>query len=301
MINMNKYIDKIANEDTKKKVNNNITQSTIIFYVYVLIALFSAIMIILGCGIYTINKNINGAYYYIIGIVCMVLDLAMLVIFDSIDPLKDFILNDKILIYLRILKDQLNLYKPQKIKIIKIVKDQKIHFTTVKLNRQLYKLKENIENTFIYRDNMYKNYINEINDIISMLKNVRKINDDYSEICNVIEQIINAYEFSIISEFIDEECKINYITIRNERIKDLNKDIVNILDNTLNKSECNQNKFNDISFKFRKNFVNVSIMLVIASIIIILIFVKGLSDTQKIIAIVGGFITINTWIVKIKN
>lgn len=291
MIDMDRYMTRVINKKDEAKAKKNIIRRAIIFYVFILITIISLILILFG--VYCVfNKDNTWIYYYTIGTIVIVVNIITLMIFDSIDPVRNYSLNDKILIYLDILKNELTSYNPQITGFKKFYNDEKINFMIISINRQFYGLKESIENSFIYRDDKFKSYVENIDNIIILFRNAKENN--YDKICNIIQEIINIYEICVINEFKDLDCKVNFSVIRNNKIKKLRDNVNDILNNKVTNSGNNKIK----GIKSKEKIVNFSIAMVTVVTIFIFLFLKGLPTTQQITAIIAAVIAIDTFIIK---
>jgi len=227
MIDMEKYKRRIMNIDKEVKVKKNIRNSIIVFNLYVCIGVIALVLFLVGI-IGLINETNNGRILYGIGMGILLLDIIMLLSYETLDPLKNYSINDKVFIYLNILYENLD----NKNKVKSVFKKQYLFRIVKKVNSQFYIIKRNIEDTFIFRDENYKYYTKYLDKFVLLFHGKDYQNENFirvEEIRKCIFKIINIYEFNIVNEFVNEDLDLNFKEIRVEKIEDLIKNIDFIL------------------------------------------------------------------------
>ena len=225
MIDMNKYKKKILHTDREKKVKNNIGWSIIVFNLYICFFLIALIVLLIGLfGI--ANKTNYGWSLYFVGMLIIILDVIILMGYESYDPLKEYSTNDKLFIYLAILNESLGAYKIKSPRLR--FKGQYLFYTARMVNKQMYKIQNNIENTFIFRDENYK-YYEKFLDQFHLLLQSKNYKNKIQEIQKCIADIISIYELNIVNEFVNEDCSFNDRESRINKIEALYARISDIL------------------------------------------------------------------------
>ncbi|MCB2360291.1 hypothetical protein [Clostridium estertheticum] len=292
MIDMEEYKRKIMNSNTEKKVKKNIRNAILITGLYYFFGVISAVLFIVGI-VELINKSTNGAIFYGLGILVLISDIIMLLSYDTFDPLRTYSINDKLFIYLTIFNEN---SRKDRIKGRSTFKKQYLFYTVKKMNIQLYKIKYNIENTFIFRDENYKYYTKYLDKFI-LLFNGKDYENEYfiraDEIQDCIEKIISLYEFNIFNEIINEYCNSNsnYKEVKVKKIENLIKDI----DFILKEDDKHNHDFKSNS-NFKSKFSIKLLFLIILDIMpLIFLALKKDSIISFIFTVYFPIMSVNIW------
>lgn len=283
------YKNKIIGLKKETEVNKKIKNYVLIAYAYIFSFVIGSVIVLAGMISILLNCT-KGWIFYGLGLGILVFDILVLLIFDSKDPLSGYTVNDKLFIYLDILKNECIINKSNE-----LLHKQKIVVIIGRINLYLNEIENNIENCFVFRDDNHKLYINVIEKIRMLFKqkgSMLACSNENNEFQDYIADIICLYGRTLTNDFCNENCSVNNNEPRYKEIIDL----LTKTDNIYNESkEFDSKEKEKLNFKFHMvhGFIpKIMTLIAIIFITIIITIFTGSTMVNQISTIISSICSI---------
>lgn len=223
MINMNNYYLKIDKDDKKKVLEKKIIREIILYIVFSIltITIIPSIILVSILSIFYRLKESNLVEFISIGGVIYSIYTYIIIKYSDKEPLKNTNSNDKLLIWIDLLKDNIQASNKDYCKFS--FNYNKLLFVTNKVLGQLEIIQYNLNNNFIF--NSSANF--EITRIKKLQKAIEKIiplfldNNDYKNYAiDLLDAIIENYGSTLAEELIIEEKNVKIIDeVKNKKLE----------------------------------------------------------------------------------